>query len=87
MRRTLSWTGEMKPGDIAFKPDYYHAFGKTLTNPGQLRDELKRAKYEQGIELVNVGNDRPTYTKPQKKIDYNEVGHALNYELRKRRGR
>ena len=86
MHRTISWAGQMKPGDISFKPDYYTAFGKVLTNPSQLKDELKREKYEKGIELIEVGNERPNYTPKRKEYDWDGAGKALYQELRKRRG-
>lgn len=86
MQRTVSWKGEMKLGDIGFKPDYYPAFGKTFTNPTQLRDEIKKQKYEHGVDLVEVGNQRLTPTQSKPSINWDEAGYALNKELRKRRG-
>lgn len=86
MRRTVAWQGQMKPGDISFKPDHYTAFNQTFTNPSQLKDAIKKEKYEKGIDLIEVGNDRSLSKDRKADIDWNEAGHALHQELRKRRG-
>ncbi len=86
MNRTISWQGQMKMGDISFKSDYYHAFGKTLTNPHQLKDELSRAK-DSGNELVAVGNDKSVQKPKEKWVDKEVVGKALYQQLGKSRGR
>lgn len=83
MNRTISWVGQMKPGDLSFKSDYYQAFGKVITNPSQLKDELKKEKYERGIELVEVGNERPVYTPKTQKIDYEAAGRELHRRLKR----
>lgn len=86
MQRTISWQGQMKMGDISFKPDHYHAFGKTLTNPQQLKDELARSK-DLGNELAEVGNDKSVKKTKDKWIDKEVVGRALYQQLGKSRGR
>lgn len=87
MQRTVAWAGQMKMGEIAFKPDYYPSFGKVFTNPSQLKDEIKKQKYENGIDLIEVGNDRAKPTPQKNNINWNEAGYALHQELRKRRAR
>lgn len=77
----------MKPGDVSFTPDYYPTFGQTFTNPAQLKDAIKKEQYEKGIELIEVGNERPKYTPVQQKIDYDSAGRELQQTLRKIRGR
>lgn len=85
MNRVISWQGQMRVP--SFQPMFQPAFGKFIASPHALRDELKKEKYEKGVELVEVGNDRLT-TKPKpKEIDMNEVGRDLHQTLRKLRGR
>lgn len=85
MIRTISWQGQMKMGAILFKPDHYHAFGKTISTPGQLKDELARSK-DSGHELVEVGNDKSIPAAPKSWIDKEVVGRDLHQMLRKSRG-
>lgn len=87
MERTIAWGGQMKPGDINFKPDYYHAFGKVLTNPSQLKDEIKKERYENGVELVEVGNEKPTLKSPIKPLQHDDAMRDLYRRIRKMNGR
>lgn len=87
MERIIRWGGNLVRGDLAFEPHYQPAFGKTVMTPRHLRDELKREKYENGVELVNVGNDRVIPKKEEAKIDWDSAGHELNDRLRKIRKR
>lgn len=87
MNRTIAWKGQMKPGDISFKPDYYPSFGKTFTTPGQLKNELKKIKGETGQELVEVGNERMRPVERKSKIDYEAAGRELHQMLRRQRAR
>lgn len=87
MTRTVAWTGEMKMGDCSFVPQFQPAFGKVITNPHQLKDELKKEKYEKGVELIEVGNDRQTSGPQRKAYDHDAAGYYLNSILRKQRGR
>ena len=83
MDRILSWSGQMKKGDLGFEPHFSYAFGKKITNPGQIKDELRREKYEKGIELVEVGNERPSYTPKRQEYDYESAGKELYKILKK----
>lgn len=85
MQRKISWSGQMKPGDISFKPDYYHAFGKEVTSPLQLKDELSRCR-DQGVELVEVGNSHETRETKRQATDKEAAGRAMFQMLKKSRG-
>lgn len=83
MTRILSWQGQMKMGDLSFVPMYQPAFGKVISSPRQLKDQLRRENGEKGVELVEVGNERPKYTPKRKEYDYDSAGRELHQKLRK----
>lgn len=84
MPMVIRWQGQMKLGDIGFKPHYNPAFGRVFTSPGQERDAVRQEKYENGVELVNIGTDRPYKETPKKaEIDWDAAGRELNQRLKR----
>jgi hypothetical protein len=41
-----------------FKAGFYSAFGKMFTKKSQLEDEIKKMRYENGKDIVEVGDDK-----------------------------
>lgn len=40
-----------------FKPHFNHAFGKVMNSKQDIKDEIRKMNYEQGRDIVEVGND------------------------------
>lgn len=49
-----------------FKPEYYWAFGKTISSKHGLKETLREIKGETGKEIIEVGNEKPKL-KPKRK--------------------
>lgn len=83
MKRLFNWRGFMSMGDISFQAHYNPAFGKEITRPGQIKEEIRRLKYEKGMDLVEVGNeklkDKPKEDGPMldKRAAYQDLKKAL----------
>ena len=84
MDLVIRWIGEIKKGDCGFEAHYNPAFGKVLLNPHQVKEEILREKGENGVDLVNIGTDKP-YAEKRKKadIDLDAAGHELHYRLKR----
>lgn len=67
MQRVFAFVGQVSVP--TFIPGNYPAFGKKFSTKDQLRDEIRKQKYEHGRDIVEVGNEKAAVDriKPKRK--------------------
>lgn len=64
-----------------FQEQYNPAFGKIIKNKAHLREELSRYSDANGSELVEVGNEKMKFEKPEFRVDHESAKAELNARL------
>lgn len=82
--RVFSPTLNINPGQAAFKPGRYHAFGKDFETRRQVNEEIRRIKGETGKEIIELGNEKLNVKPQRKQVDMAEATRELRHKLRGR---
>lgn len=67
MERIISSAPQINTSNCQFQSHYNPAFGKIIHSKRQIQDEVRKYKYEQGREIVEIGNDTLKSVKKQRK--------------------
>lgn len=80
MERVIVWGGQMNVP--SFEPQFNPAFGKIIHSKRQIQDEVRRTRDEQGVELVEMGNERVKPKASRQEYDWDGVGRELHQRLK-----